>query len=67
MNFKNGFKNMYIAVQYSLKEEDTKIKEIKGNYDKAKGNYDTVERLLAGEPLDGYCVKIKDFLSDAKS
>lgn len=50
-----------------MKEEDTKIKEIKGNYDKAKGNYDTVERLLAGEPLDGYCVKIKDFLSDAKS
>lgn len=67
LNFKNGFKNMYFVIQYSLKEEDTKIKEIKQNYDKAEGNYNIVEKLLAGEPLDGYCIKIKEFLGEAKA
>lgn len=40
LNIKSEFKCVYIVAQYNLKDEDTKIKEIKGNYDKAKGNFD---------------------------
>lgn len=38
------------------------MKEIKGNYEKAKGNYDIVERSLEGNPPDVYCEKIKEFM-----
>ncbi len=61
INIKSEFKCVYIVAQYNLKDEDTKIKEIKGNFDKAKGNYDIVERNLDGQPPDNYCIKIKDF------
>ena len=40
MNIKNEFKNVYIVAAYSLKDEDTKLKEIKGGFDKAKSNFD---------------------------
>ena len=40
VNIKNEFKNVFIVAQHNLKDEDTKIKEFKGNYDKAKGNFD---------------------------
>ena len=64
VNLKNDFKNVYNMAQYSLKEEDTKIKEIKGNFEKAKGNFDTVLKLLSPDmPEDEYCEKIKLFMA----
>ena len=40
VNIKNEFRCVYEATKYQLKDEDTKIKEIKGNYEKAKGNFE---------------------------
>ena len=48
VNIKNEFKNTYFVVAYSLKDEDTKLKDIKGNFVKAKGYFDKVEKLQAG-------------------
>lgn len=62
LNIKNEFKNVYILVQYNLKDEDTKIKDMKSYYDKAKGNFETVEKSLDGQAPDNYCIKIKEFL-----
>lgn len=65
LNFKAGFKNLYYAVQYSLKEEDTKVKDLRSEYDKARGNYDQIEKMLAGASMDNYCLKAKEFLGEA--
>ena len=65
LKIKNDFKNVYVAAQYTLKDEETKLKEIKGNYDKAKGNFDIVERSLEGAPPDPYCEKTKEFMTQA--
>jgi hypothetical protein len=48
VNIKNTFKNVFFVSAYSLKDEATKISEIKGNYEKAKGNFDNVIKLLDG-------------------
>ena len=63
MNIKSEFKNVYLITAYSLKEEDTKLKEIKGNFEKAQGNLDTVVRLQAGQPEDPYIEKMKAFMA----
>ena len=42
VNIKNEFKNCYIVNQYVLKDEETKLREVKGGYEKAKSNFDTV-------------------------
>jgi hypothetical protein len=65
LNIKNGFKNVYFVAAYSLKEEDTKLKEIIDNFNKAKGNFDQIEKLLAGAPYDEYCIQMKQFITQA--
>jgi hypothetical protein len=63
VNIKNEFKSVQYVTQYSLKEEDTKIKEIKGNFDRAKGNLDIVLRLQGETPEDPYIEKMKAFMA----
>ena len=61
-NIKNEFKNVYIVAAYSLKDEDTKLKDVKAAYEKAKGFYEIVEKSMSGQELDLYCVKMKEYL-----
>jgi hypothetical protein len=63
VNFKNDFKNAYIANQYSLKDEETKVKDIKAAYDKAKNNFDMAVKLSDGQS-DPYCEKMTEFLRE---
>lgn len=66
LNIKNEFKHVYIVAAYNLKDEDTKIKEFKGNYEKAKGNFAQVEKLLQpGQEPDPYIIKMREFLATA--
>eukprot|EP00347_Sterkiella_histriomuscorum_P022668 403337606 len=66
VNIKNEFKHVYIVAAYSLKDEDTKLKEFKGNFEKAKGNFEQVEKMVpAGQEPDAYTIKIREFLSVA--
>lgn len=63
VNIKNEFKAVTFVTQYSLKEEDTKLKELKGNYEKAKGNLEIVLRLNGEQPEDPYIEKMKVFMA----
>jgi len=63
VNIKSTFKNVYNMTQYSLKDEKTKLDEVKGNYEKAKGNFDTVVKLKGEAPDDPYIEKMREFMA----
>ena len=65
VNIKGEFKSVYVVAQYNLKDEETKVKEVKGSFDKAKGNFEAVERALVGEPPDDFCKQMKEFMLQA--
>lgn len=65
VNIRDQFKTMYQVAKYNLKDEETKVKEVKGNYERATGNFDIVERNMQGENPDTYCVQAKKFLTEA--
>ena len=39
MNFKDDFKQTYFVSKYNLKEEEDKIKDVEGEYNKAQNNF----------------------------
>ena len=46
-----------------MKDEETKVKDIKAAYDKAKNNFDMAIKLSDGIS-DPYCEKMTEFLKD---
>ena len=44
VNIKNDFKSCYYVAQYNLKDEESKIKEVRGAFEKAKNNFETVKK-----------------------
>jgi molecular chaperone GrpE (heat shock protein) len=65
VNFKNELKNVYVVAQHNLKDEDTKIKELRGGFDKAKNNFDIVLKSTDNPDQDVYCEKVSEFLKEA--
>lgn len=60
LNIKAEFKSVYVASQYNLKDEETKVKEVKASYDRAKGNFDQVEKSL--QAPDAFCLQMREFM-----
>jgi hypothetical protein len=47
-----------------LKDEDTKLKDLKAAYDKAKTNFDIVLKTVENIDNDPYCEKVSEFMKD---
>jgi len=65
MNFKNEIQNVYTASQYNLKDEESKLKDLKLAFDKAKNNFETVVKNVNNIEGDVYCEKITVFMTES--
>ena len=65
VNFKDQFKQTYHVAKYSLKDEETKITEVQGAYNKAKNNFDIVIKQAKGNS-DPFIEKLTVYLNDAQ-
>lgn len=65
VEIKNDFNKCYFIKDYTLKDEETKLKEVRGALDKAKNNYDTVVKLSEGQ-TDPFIYKIAEFLQEVQ-
>lgn len=65
VNFKNEFKNVYVVAQHNLKDEDTKVRDIRAAFDKAKTNFEMVLKNVENLDTDIYCEKISEFIKKA--
>lgn len=42
LNFKDDVRNIYHVASYTLKDEESKIKDVEGAYNKANNNFEVV-------------------------
>ena len=59
VNIKNGFTKVYWVTGYNLKEEESKVGEMKGNLQKVLSEYNTAVNPEMGDRLDKYCMDRK--------
>lgn len=62
LNIKNQFKNVYWVTGYNLKEEESKLGEMKTNLNKVLAEYAIAINPEQGGKLDKYCMDRKAFL-----
>ncbi len=46
-----------------MKDEDTKVKDARAAFEKAKANFEMVFKNITGMDTDGYCEKIAEFMA----
>lgn len=52
LNFKDDVRNIYHVASYTLKDEESKIKDVEGAYNKANNNFEVVCGLQKGKDDD---------------
>ncbi len=62
VKIKDTFKNVYWVTGYNLKEEESKLGEMKGNLQKVLSEYNIAINPDMGGKLDKYCMDRKEFL-----